>query len=78
MDLKILNFIEQFTDKKCYFVLDPVFLLDENDYTDIMQPDLNTMKDHVLCVIYNRTKENFLHKIKENIYTFNESENEEN
>ncbi len=56
-----LNFIEQFTDKKCYFVLDPVFLLDENDYTDIMQPDLNTLKDYVLCVIYNR-------RVKDRIY----------
>lgn len=46
------NFIEKFTNKKCYAVLDPTFLIDKKYYEDMM-PERKKEKKFALCVTYN-------------------------
>lgn len=46
------SFIEKFTDKKCYAVLDPTFLIDKKYYEDMM-PERKKDKKFALCVTYN-------------------------
>ena len=48
-----INFIEKFTDKKCHHVLDPVFLLNQDDYENMLPP-LKKEAPYVLCVVYNQ------------------------